>query len=133
MNKTGTKQIETHRLLLRPFQIEDAENMYSNWASDPEVTRFLTWPTHKSVDVSRRVLSDWIPLYEDGGYFNWAIEWKETGSVIGNIAVVRLDEEKGTVEMGYCLSRDWWGQGIMPEALRAVMAMVPVRTISRMP
>ena len=44
MNKTGTRTLETHRLILRPFTEEDAEDMYRNWASDPEVTKFLTWP-----------------------------------------------------------------------------------------
>ena len=120
MNKTGTQRIETHRLILRPFRSEDAEDMYKNWASDPEVTRYLTWPAHGSVDVTRRVLEDWIPRYGDGGYFQWAIEWKETGCVIGSIAVVKLDEEIESAEIGYCLSRAFWSRGIMPEALRAV-------------
>ena len=92
MNKTGTQRLETHRLVLRPFLIGDAEDMFANWASDPEVTRFLTWPAHSSVEVTRTVLNSWIPRYEDGGFFNWAIELKETGRVIGNISVVRLDE-----------------------------------------
>ena len=121
MNKTGTQRLETHRLILRRYRIEDAEDMFRNWASDPEVTRFLTWPAHKSVDVTRYVLNDWIPRYEDGGYFNWAIEWKETGSVIGNIAVMKLHEETEAAELGYCMSRAYWGRGIMPEAIRAVM------------
>ena len=121
MNKTGTQRIETHRLILRRYRMEDAEDMFSNWASDPEVTRFLTWPTHKSVDVTRYVLNDWISKYDDGGFFNWAIEWKETGSVIGNIAVTVLHEETEAAELGYCMSRAFWGRGIMPEALRAVM------------
>ncbi len=121
MNKTGTQRIETHRLILRPFRMEDAEDMYTNWASDPEVTRFLTWPVHGSVDVTRRVLEDWIPRYGDGRYFHWAIEWKETGRAIGSIAVVKLEEETEAAEIGYCLSQAFWGQGIVPEALRAVM------------
>ncbi len=121
MNKTGTQRIETHRLILRPFRMEDAEDMYANWASDPEVTRYLTWPAHGSVDVTRRVLEDWIPRYGDGGYFHWAIEWKETGIAIGSIAAMKLDEETESAEIGYCLSRAFWGRGIMPEALRAVM------------
>ena len=120
MNRTGTQPLETHRLLLRRFREEDAEDMFENWASDPEVTRFLTWPAHSSVDVTRRILADWIPRYEDGGCFNWAIERKETGRVIGNISVVRLAEPIGEAEIGYCLGRAFWGQGIMPEALRAV-------------
>ena len=120
MNKAGTQRIETHRLILRPFRIEDAEDMFENWASDTEVTRFLTWPAHTGVEVSRMVLNDWIPRYEDGGYFNWAIEWKENGRVIGNISVVRFIEELETADIGYCMSRAYWGRGIMPEALRAV-------------
>ena len=119
--KTGTRRIETARLILRPFRIEDAEDMYENWASDSEVTRFLTWPAHGSVEVSRMLLNDWIPRYADGGFFNWGIEWRETGRVIGNISVVRLDESAESAEIGYCLSRAFWGRGIMPEALRAVM------------
>ena len=63
MNKTGTQRIETHRLILRRYRIEDAEDMFSNWASDPEVTKFLTWPPHSSVDVTRFVLNDWISRY----------------------------------------------------------------------
>ena len=124
MNKTGTQRIETHRLILRPFRIEDAEDMFSNWASDPEVTKFLTWPAHSSIDVTRRVLNDWISCYADGGFFQWAIELKVTGRVIGNISVVKLDETVDSAEIGYCLGRAFWGQGIMPEALRAVMAFL---------
>ena len=120
MNKTGTQTIETRRLILRRFRIEDAEEMYRNWASDPEVTRFLTWPPHSSADVTRALLESWTARYGDGGYFNWAIEWKETGSVIGNISVVALHENRDAADLGYCLGRAYWGRGIMPEALRAV-------------
>ena len=120
MNKTGTQRIETHRLILRRYRIEDAEDMFNNWASDPEVTKFLTWPPHQSVDVTRWLVNDWISHYDDGGFFQWAIELKETGSVIGSIGVVRLEEAIGEAEIGYCMGRAFWGQGIMPEALRAV-------------
>lgn len=121
MNKTGTQRLETERLILRPFVMEDAEDMYRNWASDPEVTKFLTWPTHKSVEITRMVLNDWIPRYEDGGYFNWAMESKENGQVIGNLSVVKLREDTGAADMGYCMGRAYWGKGLMPEALQAVM------------
>lgn len=121
MNKVGTQIIETDRLILRRFVLEDAYDMYKNWASDPEVTRFLTWPTHTSVDVTKFVLNDWIANYEDGGFFNWAMEYKETGKVIGNISVVRLNENTNAADVGYCMSRAYWGQGLMPEALKAVM------------
>ena len=121
MNKAGTQRIETDRLILRRFRSEDAEDMYANWASDPEVTRFLTWPAHSSVYVTKALLADWIPRYEDGGYFNWAMEYKNTGKVIGNISVVRLIESIDAAEMGYCMSRAYWGQGLMPEAVQEVI------------
>ena len=120
MNKAGTQTIETDRLILRRFRSEDSEGMYANWASDPEVTRFLTWPPHTSVDVTKSLLADWLSRYEDGGYFNWVIEHKETGAVIGNISVVKLNERTEAADMGYCMSRTYWGQGLMPEALTAV-------------
>ena len=122
MNRTGTQTIITHRLTLRRFVMEDAEDMYRGWASDPEVTRFLTWPAHGSVEVTRMVLGSWVARYEDGAFFNWAIEWKESGRVIGSIAVVKLNEETGAADIGYCLSRALWRKGVMTEALKALCA-----------
>ena len=122
MNKKGTQRLETERMILRPFVMADAEDMYRNWASDPEVTKFLTWPTHASVEISKMVLNDWVPRYEDGGYFNWAMEYKENGQVIGNISVVKLREDTAAADMGYCMGRVYWGKGLMSEALKAVMA-----------
>ncbi len=121
MNKTGTQTIETQRLILRRFRIEDAEDMFNNWASDPEVTRFLTWPPHTSIEVTENLLTDWISRYEDGGYFNWVMEYKETGKAIGNISVVKLYEDIDAADVGYCMSRKHWGQGLMSEALKGVM------------
>ncbi len=66
--------------------------MYNNWASDPAVTEFLTWTVHPGADFTRTLLKDWIDNYEDGGYFNWVIELRENGHAIGNISVVKLDE-----------------------------------------
>lgn len=51
----GTRKIETERLILRRFVMEDAEDMYNNWASDPEVTKYLTWPTHPSSEVTKDI------------------------------------------------------------------------------
>jgi len=121
MRKLGTKTLETSRLILRRFTTDDAEDVYRNWASDPEVTRFLTWPCHSSPEASRAVLEQWAAQYADGDYFQWAISLKKTGHVIGSIAAVKIDMEIGSAEIGYCLSRSYWGQGIMPEALIAVM------------
>lgn len=66
--------------------------MYCNWASDPEVTKFLTWPAHSSADVSKAVLEAWVSSYRQENYYQWAIVLKEHGSVpIGSITAVDMD------------------------------------------
>lgn len=57
MDHLGTKRIETQRLILRPFVQEDAQAMYENWCSDPEVTKYLTWPAYTSVEPMRSWIS----------------------------------------------------------------------------
>jgi len=121
MNKSGTLKIQTDRLILRRFIYEDADEMFNGWCNDPEVTRFLTWAPHGSVEVTRMLLNEWIPQYEAGDCFNWGIEVKETGRLIGNISVVHYREEVASADIGYCMNRDYWGKGYMPEALKAVM------------
>ncbi len=119
MQHTGTQSIETPRLLLRRFTVDDAEAMFRNWANDPQVTRYLTWPTHKSVTETEAVLRSWVEKYEAPDFYNWCMEWKETGEPVGNISVVNLNERAGWAEIGYCMSRCLWGRGIMTEALIA--------------
>lgn len=121
MNHKGTVRLETDRLILRRYVIEDAEVMYRNWASIDEVTEFLTWPTHRSVDVTKEIVSGWIGRYDDPAFYNWVIELKEIGEVIGNISVVRHNDKVRSADIGYCMGNRWWGQGIMPEAAGAVL------------
>ena len=121
MKHLGTKKIETARLILRPFVKEDAPAMYRNWASDPEVTKFLSWPTYKSVDDANYILDLWVSQYADDTFYQWAIELKDIGEVIGSISVVDFDERVDMVEIGFCIGRNWWGQGIMTEAFQAVI------------
>ncbi len=122
MKHCGTQRIETERLVLRKFIYEDADAMFRNWASDDEVTRFLTWPTHPNTDVSKFVIKDWIDSYSDEKYYQWAIVVKENGDEpIGCISAVRVNEDISMVHIGYCIGRAWWHQGITSEAMKAVM------------
>lgn len=121
MKNCGTQRIETDRLILRRYKIEDADAMYKNWASDSEVTKFLTWQPHSSVDVSRSIIEDWLKEYSDEKYYQWAIVLKDNGNEpIGGISVVHMNEDISMVHIGYCLGRAWWRRGIMSEALKAV-------------
>ena len=122
MKHCGTQRLETERLILRRFVSEDADAMYKNWASDSEVTKFLTWPTHSSVDVSKYVTDDWVNSYSNEKYYQWAIVLKENGDMpIGSISAVDMKEDISMVQIGYCIGRNWWNKGITSEAMQEVM------------
>ena len=115
----GTRKLYTERLVLRRFTVEDAPIMYRNWASDEEVTKFLTWPAHANVEVSEMVIADWLKNYERDDYYQWAIVYE--GEPIGSIAVVSQSDKIEKAEIGYCMGKQWWHKGIMSEALGAVI------------
>ena len=117
----GTQTIETSRLILRRAVREDAEPMFRNWASDPEVTKYLTWPAHSSIAVSEMVIGSWLQEYEKESYYQWMIVLKELDEPIGSISVVRQNDRVEEAEIGYCIGSQWWHKGIMTEALSAVI------------
>ena len=122
MNHCGTQRLETERLVLRRFVTEDTEAMFRNWASDPEVTKYLTWAAHVNMDVTRAILKDWTAAYANQSYYQWAIVLKDNGEgPIGSISTVDPNDDLPIVHIGYCLGRAWWHRGIMSEALKAVI------------
>ncbi|WCC80860.1 GNAT family protein [Cutibacterium equinum] len=121
MKLTGTRRLRTDRLVLRRLTLDDAQQMYDNWASDPVVTQFLSWPAHSSVDVSRTILASWVDSYDDPGTFNWGIELIADGTLIGQTSVGEKDLRTGLVNVGYAIGRRWWGKGYGTEVLVALM------------
>ena len=117
----GTQTIETPRLILRRAVREDAVPMFRNWASDPEVTKFLTWPTYEKVDTAYQILDLWVSEYAKPDFYQWMIVPKELGEPIGSISVVRQNDRVEEAEIGYCIGRQWWHRGIVTEALSAVI------------
>ncbi|ADN02712.1 GNAT family N-acetyltransferase [Spirochaeta thermophila] len=117
---TGTVPLTTERLLLRRFTLEDAPAVYETWARDPEVTRFLTWSPHASVEKTRSFLEEAVRGYERDDQLMWAIVLKEPGSLIGSIGA-RVERAHRRAEIGYCLGRAFWNRGYMTEALREVV------------
>lgn len=122
MNHLGTKTIETQRLYLRRFQVEDAPYMYQNWASDSEVTKYLMWQPHESEEATREYLEMMVENYEkEQDTYDWMIELKSIGQPIGTIGAVRFDPDISLAHIGYCIGKKWWHQGITSEALIAVI------------
>ena len=135
MRHAGTQPLETDRLLLRRLLPEDAEQMYANWASDPQVTRFLRWEPHKNALETLGLLAAWATLYPNPDYYQWAMVEKASGQVLGSISIVNslpgepqqktqwpgLDLSDGIWEPGYCIGHSWWNKGLTTEALKAVV------------
>lgn len=113
------ESITTEHLELRLPRLEDATEIFSRYASNPAVTRNLSWPTHTSPADTRRFLQVAEQMRADGTLVNWAICTRNDGRLHGMIGV-RPDLPR--VEIGYVLAQDRWGRGWMTEALRAVVA-----------
>ena len=116
-------QLETERLILRPFAQSDLYD-FNEYASVEGVGEMAGWKHHESLDESQRILNTFID--EDKTF---AIVFKETGKVIGSLGVEKYGLEDALTEfygykgreIGYVLSKDFWGKGIMPEAVKAVI------------
>lgn len=111
--------LETSRLILRPFCENDAEDMFRGWTSDPEVSKYMIWNTHQSIDETKALLSLWAAEYEKPERLNFAIMLKAENKLIGGIDVVGYID--ATPVIGYNLARPYWNKGYMTEACRCVL------------
>jgi ribosomal-protein-alanine N-acetyltransferase len=116
----GTKELETKRLILRRFVMNDAECMFNNWANDREVTKYLTWKPHENIDVAKNLLENWIQNYSKNDFYQWAIVLKEINEPIGTIGASCHDWIK-MVDFGYCIGKKWWHKGNTSEALNTLI------------
>ena len=100
MRHAGTQEIETERLILRRLTPEDAGMMYTNWANDPQVTKYLRWEPHKNAEETRELLTAWALLYPNGDYYEWGIVEKATGQVFGTIGTLFFTHDDGCTLRG---------------------------------
>ena len=114
------REIETERLILRAVTVEDAEAIFA-WASDPDVNKFMIYPLHENIDVTR----EWLKTRDISGKdeFDLGFVLKETGELIGQGGLF-YNEDLDVWEVGYNLRKDYWGQGLVPEAIQAIIDYV---------
>ena len=116
---TGVR-LETERLILRPWTWEDLEDFHE-YSSIDGLGQMAGWTPHKSMEESKVILDLFIRHKK-----TFAIEMKETGKVIGSVGIEELDPDPEAEllgrELGYVLHKDYWGRGLMPEAVRAVIS-----------
>jgi [ribosomal protein S5]-alanine N-acetyltransferase len=107
--------LETERLILRKISIDDLEDMFE-YGSDEEVSRYVTWDTHKTTNHTKDFIEFVLSKYEKGEVAPWGIELKENGKLIGTVDFVSWSPHHNNAEIGYVLSRAYWGMGITTEA-----------------
>lgn len=115
------KTLETKNLILRKFKINDYKDMYNNWASNEDVAKMAGFPVHKNSDVTKDLVKFWIEEYKEENVFNWVIELKSTGEIIGSITVVNKDLKNKVCEIGYNIGPNWWNKGYTTECLKVVL------------
>ena len=112
--------IQTDRLLIREFTQNDIDDIFE-YASIPEVTKFLPWETHKSIVDTNDFLEMSKNMFMISDNIDWAIELKSEKKVVGGIAIRKWNDENHCADIGYVLSKKYWNQGIITEALKAVI------------
>ena len=117
-------EIRTARLLLRKPRATDAPLMFTAYAQDPAVTRYLMWRPHANIAETRVVIDRFLTAWERQEGFCWFLFTNDTGEMIGSIAArpeVRAGLADDGFNLGFLLARAYWGNGYMPEAIAAVV------------
>jgi [ribosomal protein S5]-alanine N-acetyltransferase len=121
-SRKGQDQIETQRLLLRKPLIEDVDSIFSRYASDPTVTRYMSWPMHRSVADTKAFLAwsdaDWAQ-WPAGSYL--VFERDPQGRLLGGTGLSFVSLEQAIT--GYVFARDAWGFGFATESMQAMVAL----------
>jgi ribosomal-protein-alanine N-acetyltransferase len=110
------EQIKTERLVLRVPGIEDASTVFAGWTQDKDVTRYVTWHPHQTIEQTEQFIQSCLSAWEHESRFPYMITLKESDAVIGMIDP-RIEGSK--VGIGYVAARIYWGKGYVTEATRA--------------
>ena len=110
----------TPRLMLCRITEYFAADMYE-YASDPDVTKYLTWSPHSSLKETERYIKILQKKYADGSFNDWGVVLKDSGKFVGTCGYTSFNYAENTAEVGYVLAKPYWGQGLMPEAVHEVM------------
>ena len=115
------EKIETERLVMNRVRYEDAEEIFYSYASKPEATRYLAFPTHQSVQDARAFLAYAVSAWEKGIEYVYGIRIKSDGQFIGTIGVIN---EFGKAHFGYSLSPLFWNLGLATEACKELLPLL---------
>ena len=110
--------LHTKRLLLRKIRISDCDDVFE-YASDPEVSKYLLWSAHCTWFYTRDYLFNINLMYSKCRFYDWGIEY--CGKMIGTVGFTSFDFNNNSAEIGYVLNRRFWHNGIASEAVRRII------------
>jgi [ribosomal protein S5]-alanine N-acetyltransferase len=117
----GTPHIETDRLILEKFQLNDAQKVFDHWLSDERVADNRINVAHKTISETIERVNKIVTGYENEEFCYWAIKLKDCGELIGEIDLYDFDKMTENCEVSYSLGYEWWNRGYGTEALRAIV------------
>lgn len=94
MKNIGTIELETNRLLFRKASTSDSKDMFNNWASDKEVTKYLSWDAYEKEENAVSYLKYLEEEYTKDNFYNWIVVSKEDNTPIGTIGAVDIDNKE---------------------------------------
>ncbi len=113
--------LETDRLILQRLRYEDADEIFYTYASKPEATRYVSWPTHKSIKDTREFLRYAVPAWNAGIDYTFAIRLKDNRRLIGSCGFIH---DEGKVQFGYVFGPLHWGHGYATEMGKKIISML---------
>ena len=116
----NTPVLETQRLLLRPFRLDDAQAVFDGWESDPDVARYMFWTSHNDIEKTREWVAFEMGQIPKDDWYRFAVVLKETGELVGTV-LIYYEEEVAAWEIGYNLGKKHWNKGYTTEAMKKVM------------
>ncbi|NJD06091.1 MAG: GNAT family N-acetyltransferase, partial [Methylococcaceae bacterium] len=118
MKRLLPEEIHSSRLYLRVPKPADAEIIFTSYAQDPEVCRYMVWTPHTCLETTRTFIEGCLRAWQDNaGYFPYVVSLNGSAEPIGMLDARILADG---MDIGYVLARPFWGQGYMPEAVRAI-------------
>lgn len=121
LTHTGTKTIETERLILRRFEYSDDESMLKYWVADEKIQSLYSEPVYSTKEEVKGLLDKYIGSYEKEDYYRWAVIDKENGECIGQVAYFLVDSKNHFAEIEYCIGSQFQCRGYATEATKAVI------------
>ena len=111
----GTVELWTENLILRRYRMEDADELYRRFGTDPEMVRYSGWNPYATPEMSRETVRRFIESYGDEHSYSWVMDVEDI--VVGTIGA--YDYKDGRIEVGFSVDRGWQGSGFATEALNA--------------